>query len=130
MIVLDASVIVKWFVPEVGDAAAKASLAAADALIAPELVRVEVASALVRKGLRQELAVGDAQRALGAWLRLLSDGQIVLLPNADDIEAAAKLALEVGDPRLQREFEETNSAYPEPRHRAAGPAPKKREALP
>ena len=45
MIVLDASMIVKWFVPEVGDAAAEASLAAAVALIAPELVRVEVASA-------------------------------------------------------------------------------------
>jgi predicted nucleic acid-binding protein len=95
MIVVDASVIVKWFVPEVGDAPAKALLDAPDALVAPDLARVEVASALVRKGLRRELAVTDAERALGAWLRMVRDGQLVLLPNADDIEVAAKLAFEL-----------------------------------
>ena len=55
MIVVDASVIVKWFVPEVGAAAARALLSLADELISPELARVEVASAPIRKGLRQEL---------------------------------------------------------------------------
>lgn len=92
MIVVDASVVVKWFVPEAGDAAAKALLTTADALVAPELVRIEVASALVRKGLRRELSVPDAERALGAWLQVVADGQVVLLPNGDDIAAAAQLA--------------------------------------
>ena len=50
MIVLDASVIVKWFGPEVGDAAAKALLGASDALIAPELARVEGGAQFVRLG--------------------------------------------------------------------------------
>ena len=50
MIIVDASVIVKWFIPEVGNVAAKALLSAADELMAPELARVEVASALIRKG--------------------------------------------------------------------------------
>ena len=98
MIVVDASVVVKWFVPEVGDAPAKALLAAADALVAPELARVEVASALIRKGLRQELAGADVQRILRAWFGMLLEAQIVLLPNEDDIGAAAELALQLQHP--------------------------------
>jgi predicted nucleic acid-binding protein len=50
MIVVDASVIAKWFIPEVGAVPAHALLAAGDELVAPELARVEVASALIRKG--------------------------------------------------------------------------------
>ena len=95
MIVVDASVIVKWFIPEIGNAAAKALLATADALIAPELARVEVASALIRKGIRQEIAGTDVASSLRAWFRALAVGQIVLLPNEQDIEAAAKLALDL-----------------------------------
>jgi predicted nucleic acid-binding protein len=98
MIVVDPSVIVKWFVPEVGNAAAKALLSAADELIAPELARVEVASALIRKGIGQEITGADVEKTLRAWSRALADGQIFLLPNADDIEAAAKLALELQHP--------------------------------
>jgi predicted nucleic acid-binding protein len=98
MIVVDASVIVKWFIPEVGAVPAKALLATTDELIAPELARIEVASALIRKGIRQELAGADVEIALRAWLRALTDGQVLLLPNADDLEAAAKLALELQHP--------------------------------
>jgi len=98
MIVVDASVIVKWFVPEVGAAAAKALLSAADELVAPELARVEVASALIRKAIRGQLSEADAGNTLRAWFRALADGQIFLLPNADDIEAAAELALELQHP--------------------------------
>ena len=98
MIVVDASVIVKWLIPESGDGPAKALLGTAGALAAPELARVEVASALIRKGLRQELLAADVHRVLRAWSRMLLEGQIVLLPNEDDIEAAAELALELQHP--------------------------------
>ena len=98
MIVVDASVIVKWFMPEVGNAAAKTLLSAADELIAPELARVEVASALIGKGIRHELTGADVEKTLRAWFRALADGQVFLLPNADDIDAAAKLALELQHP--------------------------------
>ena len=98
MIVVDASVIVKWFVPEVGAVPAKAMLAAGDELIAPELARIEVTSALIRKGLREELSGADVESTLRAWFRALSEGQVFLLPNSDDIEAAAKLALELQHP--------------------------------
>jgi predicted nucleic acid-binding protein len=98
MIVVDASVIVKWFIPEAGDIPAKGLLAAGDELIAPELARIEVASALIRKGLRDEVAAADVESTLRAWFRAVSEGQIFLLPNSDDIEAAAKLALELRHP--------------------------------
>jgi len=98
MIVVDASVIVKWFVPEVGDGAAKALLSTADELMAPELARVEVASALIRKGLRQQLTGADVEITLRAWFRALADGDVALLPNEDHIEAAAKLALDMQHP--------------------------------
>jgi predicted nucleic acid-binding protein len=98
MIVVDASVIVKWFVPEVGAAAAKALLSAADELVAPELARVEVASALIRKAIRGQLSGADAGNTLRAWFRALADGQIFLLSNADDIQAAADLALKLQHP--------------------------------
>jgi predicted nucleic acid-binding protein len=98
MIVVDASVIVKWFIPEAGDIPAKALLAAGDELIAPELARVEVASALIRKGLRDEVAAADVASTLRAWFRAVAEGQIFLLPNSDDIEAAATLALELRHP--------------------------------
>jgi predicted nucleic acid-binding protein len=98
MIVVDASVIVKWFIPEVGAVPAKALLAAGDELIAPELARIEVASALIRKGLREELAGADVESTLRAWSRALSEGQLLLLPDSEDIEAAARLALELRHP--------------------------------
>ncbi len=98
MIVVDASVIVKWFVPEIGAISAKALLAAGDELIAPELARIEVASALIRKGLRDEVAAADVESTLRAWFRAVSEGQIFLLPNSEDIEAAARLALELRHP--------------------------------
>jgi predicted nucleic acid-binding protein len=98
MIVVDASVIVKWFIPEVGAVAAKALLAAGDELIAPELARVEVASALIRRGLSQELTGADVESTLRAWFRAVSEGQIFLLPNSEDIEAGVALALELRHP--------------------------------
>jgi predicted nucleic acid-binding protein len=95
MIVVDASVIVKWFIPEVGAHSAKALLATADELVAPELARVEVTSALTRRAIRQELGDADVEDTLRIWFRALADGQVFLLPNAGDLEAALKLALEL-----------------------------------
>jgi predicted nucleic acid-binding protein len=98
MIVVDASVIVKWFIPEVGARPAKALLATADELVAPELARVEVTSALTRRAIRQELVRADVEDTLRSWFRALADGQVFLLPNAGDLEAAVKLALELQHP--------------------------------
>lgn len=97
MIVLDASVIVKWFVPEVGNAAARALLTADEELVAPELARIEVASALVRKGMHAQLSKEDLRQTLAVWFRSLSDGQIILLPDAH-VASACEFALELEHP--------------------------------
>ena len=38
------------------------------------------------------------RRILRAWFRMLLEAQIVLLPNEDDIDAAAELALQLQHP--------------------------------
>jgi predicted nucleic acid-binding protein len=88
----------KRSIPEVGAAPAKALLTAADELIAPGLARAEVAPALIRKGIRQELTGAAVENMLSAWFRALADGQIFISPHADDVEAAAKLAPELRHP--------------------------------
>ena len=42
--------------------------------------------------------MADVGSTLDAWFRALAEGQIVLLPNSDDIEAAVKLALGLQHP--------------------------------
>ena len=62
MIVVDASVIVKWFVPEVHSAAARKWLDASHDYIAPDLMFPEVGNTLWKKVREGELAPEDAQR--------------------------------------------------------------------
>jgi predicted nucleic acid-binding protein len=98
MIVLDASVTVKWFASEPGSAQARSLVHRGDELIAPELIQAEVASALVKKALRQQLNLEEAREALALWIEAIEDGDIVLLPDADYLAAASELALQLAHP--------------------------------
>jgi predicted nucleic acid-binding protein len=98
MIVLDASVTVKWFASEPGSAEARSLVHSSEELVAPELTQVEVASALVKKALRQQLNLEEAQEALTLWFEAIKDGDIVLLPDADYVAAASELALQLAHP--------------------------------
>jgi predicted nucleic acid-binding protein len=98
MIVLDASVTVKWFASEPGSAEARSLVHSGAELVAPELIQAEVASALVKKGLRQQLNLEEARRALALWFEAIVDGDIVLLPDADYLVAASELALQLAHP--------------------------------
>jgi predicted nucleic acid-binding protein len=98
MIVLDASVTVKWFASEPGSAAARSFVHSDEELVAPELTQVEVASALVKKAIRQQLSLEEAHEALILWFEAINDGDIVLLPDADDLAAASELALQLAHP--------------------------------
>lgn len=98
MIVVDASVIVKWFAVEPGSTEARALLRGKEELVAPELAQLEVTSALVRKALRAELASPIVRQALTTWFRIISDGQIVLVPDADHLVAASEIALQLSHP--------------------------------
>jgi predicted nucleic acid-binding protein len=60
--VVDASLVVKWFVPEVHSVAARRWLDASHDYIAPDLVFPEVGNAIWKKARRGELSSEDAQK--------------------------------------------------------------------
>jgi predicted nucleic acid-binding protein len=93
LIVVDASVAVKWFLPEPGEAAAQEVLAGGERLMAPALIRVEVAAGIARKARLGEIENRDATRAVKLWFRALRDGVVSLVADDTDVEEAAKLAL-------------------------------------
>ena len=59
-VVVDASVVIKWYVPEVDHAPARAILASSRPLLAPDLVLAEVGNILWKKVRRGELSRDDA----------------------------------------------------------------------
>ncbi len=98
MIVVDASVSVKWFVPEPGADEAQQLLRGPDKLIAPSLIRIEVFAALTRKVRLQEMDVEDARSACGLWRRALESGALSLVPDQPYLPHAIELAMELRHP--------------------------------
>jgi predicted nucleic acid-binding protein len=74
--VVDASVAIKWVVPEVLSDRALGLLDDSEALRAPEMLVVEAANVLWRKMARKELSGGEAERALA----LLDESGLELPP--------------------------------------------------
>lgn len=62
--VVDASVAVKWVVPEILSEQSDRLLGGGEALIAPDLLLTEAANALWKKIRRRELSAAEANRAL------------------------------------------------------------------
>jgi len=98
MTVIDASVAVKWFLPEAGDEAAQQLLADGDELLAPALIQVEVAAAIARKARLKEIGKRDAQAAAELWFRSLANAVVNLVPDETDLPAAVKLSLALEHP--------------------------------
>jgi predicted nucleic acid-binding protein len=60
--VVDASVVVKWFVPEIHSAKARRLLAAPHEYVAPDLLFAETANTIWKKIRRKELTAEEGQR--------------------------------------------------------------------
>ena len=86
--VVDASVALKWVIPEVLSDRAARLLDDGDALVAPEMLLVEVANALWRKLTRREITGREADRAL----ELLSESGLDLTPATPLVGRALDLA--------------------------------------
>jgi predicted nucleic acid-binding protein len=98
VIVVDASVAVKWLTSEPASAEARALLLGQEQLVAPELSQVEVASTLVRKGIRREIRLERVRQSLRLWDAIIKEGAIILLPDADHLASASEFALDLAHP--------------------------------
>ena len=99
MIVLDASLAVKLLVHEndSDDALYWYRTFGAD-LLAPDLIAVEVAQAIVRRVNMRQLSRDDARRMIATWAEFLDD--VITLSSTDTVRlgAAAEIAMSIGHP--------------------------------
>lgn len=92
-VVVDASVAVKWYVPERGSAEAAALLEGGSHLIAPDLLVPEFGNTLWKKSIRGELRAGEARTIVGAFLAV---PPVTLHSSALLLQAALEIALKFG----------------------------------
>lgn len=91
--ILDASVVVKLVVTEVGTAESLAIIERPTRWLAPRLMVIEVASALRQKTVAEALSAVNAAAALSACLDAVADGVIGLADDEALAQAALNLAL-------------------------------------
>jgi predicted nucleic acid-binding protein len=99
VIVVDASLAVKWFLPERGAEAAAALLLEQGEIIGPDMLAVEVHATLVRGANMVKSNRLEAEAAILRFQTMIDSGEVTLmrsLPN--QIERAATLALNLGHP--------------------------------
>lgn len=98
MTVVDASVAVKWLIPEADEDAAERILEEERSLVGPAFLRVEVAAAIARKARFGEIAEELAESAVAAWMAILGGSEVTLIPEDHDLPRALALALELDHP--------------------------------
>jgi predicted nucleic acid-binding protein len=92
MIVVDASVAVKWFVPETGEAAAAKLLGGKQHLVAPALIRIEVTGAIIRRYREGHLSEKKAREGTQAWEVMLERRAVHLVNDAELYDDAVQMA--------------------------------------
>lgn len=98
MIVVDASVAVKWLVPEQGSDEADRLLSSSRKLFAPELIRVEVAAALTRRFRTGQAPEAEVREDCARWPQMLAEGILTLSPVEQDYQEAIDLAVRLKHP--------------------------------
>lgn len=96
VVVLDASVAVRWVVTEEGSAEASELLERDVTWLAPRLLLIEAASALRRKAAEGAIAHAVAGEALDALLQAAADDVIRLIEDEGVVAPALRLALSLG----------------------------------
>jgi len=92
--VIDASVALKWVIPEVLSDKADRIRAGDDEILAPDLLLVEVANALWKKTTSKEISPAEADRAFD----LLNESGIDLRPTAPLLTRAMDIARRLNHP--------------------------------
>jgi len=92
--IIDASVALKWVIPEVLSDKADRLRAGDDEILAPDLLLVDAANALWKKTVSREISPAEADRALD----LLSESGIDLRPTAPLLTRAMDIARRLNHP--------------------------------
>jgi predicted nucleic acid-binding protein len=92
--IVDASVAIKWFVPEGDHEPAERLRLGRFSLVAPELMKVEVAYALWKKRRQEEIDDRDCHLIL----RALSAGAVRYVSDGDLFEEAFRIACDIDHP--------------------------------
>ena len=98
MIVVDASVAVKWFIPETGSDKAETLLYNTERLFAPEIIRLEVAGAISRLYRMDVIQHDDAMDLCQEWSRFIKQGAMALSSVNTDYHRAVDLSIELKHP--------------------------------
>lgn len=95
MIVIDANVAAKWYMPERGTEAALELLDSPEHLYAPELIRLEVLAAITRRVRKGESTVEEARSMRHDWFKHLHESAVWLIPESDVLQDATELSMNV-----------------------------------
>jgi predicted nucleic acid-binding protein len=100
MIVVDASVAAKWLLPEAGSDEAIALQEGPHQLIAPDLIRLEVAAAITRRVRAEKMPLPpkEAVKRCQRWFHLLDQAIIGLIPESEVLAEAVDLAVQIKHP--------------------------------
>lgn len=89
MVVIDASVVIKWFVPEIHSEAARRLLTQSHDFVAPDLLFAEAANTIWKKAQRRELTPEAARQLVADIGRIAVD----TIPSRALVEDAHALAI-------------------------------------
>jgi predicted nucleic acid-binding protein len=95
VIVVDANVAAKWYLPEIGTEAALELMDGPTRLFAPDLIRLEVLGSLTRCVRTGEAGPDETRKRCDDWFRHLAAGVVSLIPEADLLGEALSLSLEI-----------------------------------
>jgi predicted nucleic acid-binding protein len=100
MIIVDASVAMKWFLPEAGSREAIALQSGPHNLAAPLLIRMEVAGAICRatRGNDPRLNEAEADRLFSRWFSVVEQRILEIVPDESLLKEACCLAVSLGHP--------------------------------
>lgn len=98
LVVLDASVAAKWVLTEPDTAIALELLNGPIRCMAPAIIRVEVAGAVIRRLRTKAMSKDEARAACDDWEVMLSDAYVHLIPLEELYEASVGIALAIRHP--------------------------------
>jgi predicted nucleic acid-binding protein len=113
MMIVDANVVLKWFVPEAGSREAVALQSGPHNLAAPSLIRTEVAGGICRatRGKAPRLSNAEADQLCSRWLTLVGQRVIELVPDETLVKEACGLSLSLAHPLADCLYLELSSRW-------------------